>query len=248
MIRNIYTIAGYTFIIESIYNAVHELCIEYQDKGAADFTIQIRQSDIDYERQRSEQSDLKEGIPVRNFSDSYLETLAVYRQLCEHLIDKNIILFHGSVIAVDGIAYLFTAKSGTGKSTHTRLWREHFGSRAVMINDDKPLIKIENHSVTVYGTPWDGKHRISTNTSAPLKAICLLNRGAENHIREITRPEAYPMLLQQTHRPMNPEKMQKVFSLLDGLCENVKLYRLECNMNPDAVTTAYQGMNMEENL
>ena len=243
-----YCIADTVFAIDSLYDEVHKLCRDYHSGEPTEFTIKISKEDIAYERNRSEQTDMKEGHPVRQFADEYLETLSVYRHLCEHLIDKNIILFHGSVIAVDGKAYLFTAKSGTGKSTHTRLWCEHFGSRAVMINDDKPLIKIENHSVTVYGTPWDGKHRISTNTSAPLKAICLLNRGAENHIREITKPEAYPMLLQQTHRPMNPEKMQKVFSLLDGLCENVKLYRLECNMNPDAVTTAYQGMNMEENL
>jgi hypothetical protein len=115
-----------------------------------------------------------------------------------------------------------------------------------MINDDKPLLKITDSSVTVYGTPYDGKHRISTNTSAPLKAICLLFRGEENRIRKVTKTEAYPMLLQQTHRPMNPEKMQTVFTLLDRMCENLKLYKLECNKNPDAAITAYQGMNTEE--
>lgn len=162
------------------------------------------------------------------------------------MIEFNTILFHGSAVAVDGAGYLFTAKSGTGKSTHTRLWREHFGERAVMVNDDNPFLQITENGVFIYGTPWNGKHHLSSNISVPLKAICILNRGVENKICPITKSEAYPMLLQQTHRPMNTEKMQSVFTLLDKMCKHLKLYRLECNMNPDAVTTAYNGMNMEE--
>ena len=241
-----YQIADTVFAIDSLYEEVHDLCRDYQSDEPIEFVIKTAESDIGYERKRSELTDEKEGIPIRHFTDSYLETLSVYRHLCERLIDKGILLFHGSVIAVDGVAYLFTAKSGTGKSTHTRLWREHFGERAVMINDDKPLLKITDSGVTVYGTPYDGKHRISTNTSAPLKAICLLYRGEENQIRQVTRSEAYPMLLQQTHRPMNGAKMQAVFTLLDKMCEHLKIYHLDCNMNPDAAIIAYQGMNTEK--
>ena len=241
-----YQIADTVFAIDSLYEEVHDLCRDYQSDKPIEFVIKTAESDIEYERKRSELTDEKEGITICHFTDSYLETLSVYRHLCERLIDKGILLFHGSVIAVDGVAYLFTAKSGTGKSTHTRLWREHFGERAVMINDDKPLLKIADSGVTVYGTPYDGKHRISTNTSAPLKAICLLYRGEENQIRQVTKPEAYPMLLQQTHRPMNGAKMQAVFTLLDKMCEHLKIYHLDCNMDPDAAIIAYQGMNTEE--
>ena len=241
-----YQIADTVFAIDSLYEEVHDLCRDYQSDEPIEFVIKTAESDIEYERKHSELTDEKEGIPIRHFPDSYLETLSVYRHLCERLIDKGILLFHGSVIAVDGVAYLFTAKSGTGKSTHTRLWREHFGERAVMINDDKPLLKITDSGVTVYGTPYDGKHRISTNTSAPLKAICMLYRGEENQIRQVTKSEAYPMLLQQTHRPMNGAKMQAVFTLLDKMCEHLKIYHLDCNMDPDAAIIAYQGMNTEE--
>ena len=100
------------------------------------FTIVTTQSDIDFEREKSAREDTKEGIPIRHFSDAYLETLAVYRKIADHLLSCDTLLFHGSVIAVDGEGYLFTAKSGTGKSTHTRLWREYFGERAVMVNDE----------------------------------------------------------------------------------------------------------------
>lgn len=246
MMKDTYKIGGKVIEIESIYEEVHKLCKDYRYCVDIDFLVKTSQSDIDFEREKSISEDKKEGIPVRIFRDSYLETLAVYRQIAEHMIEFNTILFHGSAVAVDGAGYLFTAKSGMGKSTHTRLWREHFSRCAVMINDDKPLLQMTEHGVLVHGTPWDGKHHLSSNISVPLKAICILNRGVENKICPITKSEAYPMLLQQTHRPMNAEKMQSVFTLLDKMCKHLKLYRLECNMEHDAVTTAYNGMNTEE--
>ena len=79
---------------------------------------------------------------------------------------------------MDGEAYIFTAVSGTGKSTHAMLWREVFGERVRMINDDKPLIRITPEGkAVVYGTPWDGKHHLSKNSAFPLKAICWLTRA-----------------------------------------------------------------------
>ena len=152
------------------------------------------------------------------------------------------ILFHGSAVAVDGIGYLFTAKSGTGKSTHTRLWRELFGERAVMVNDDKPLIKVSENGIIVYGTPWDGKHRLSTNISVPLKAVCVLERSEENRIERVTADSVYDMLVQQVYRPQNPQRLLKTLQLIDVLSENAELYRLGCNMDISAAETAYNAM------
>ena len=84
--------------------------------------------------------------------DDYLETLAVCRKIAERMPEYDTFLFHGSCIAVDGVGYLFTAKSGTGKSTHTRLWRELLDNRATMVNDDKPLIRIADDGLVIYGT------------------------------------------------------------------------------------------------
>ena len=186
--------------------------------------------------------EIVEGISTRHFSDSYLEGLAVYRKIAEQMIDFDTVLFHGSVVAVDGIGYLFTAKSGTGKSTHTRLWREYFGERAVMVNDDKPLLHIADSGVVAYGTPYNGKHRLGTNTSVPLKAICILTRSAENHIEPITREQAYTMLLQQVYRPADMLKMAKTLELVDRLAESAKLYRLGCNKDISAAQVAFEGM------
>lgn len=242
MYTRTYRIAEHTIEIISIYEEIHRLCKDYIYGGVADFTVKIIQSDIDYERKKSAMEDEKEGIQIRNFPDSYLETLAVYRKIAEKMLESDVILFHGSVIAVDGIGYLFTAKSGTGKSTHTRLWRNLFGERAVIINDDKPLILVSESDIIVYGTPWDGKHRLSTNTSVPLKALCILERSKENHIEEITAKQAYNMLVQQVHKPNNGDKLIKTLQLVDKLADKVKLYRLGCNMDISAAEISYNAM------
>lgn len=239
---NRYKIADKVVEVTSIHAEVHEYCSDYLTDEPADYAVTTTQADIDFEREKSAREDEIEGIPIRQFSDSYLEELAVYRKIAEQMISYDTILFHGSVVAVDGLGYLFTAKSGTGKSTHTRLWREYFGEGAIMVNDDKPLLKITDSGVTAYGTPYNGKHRLGTNTSVPLKAICILTRSAENHIEAITREQAYTMLLQQVYRPADMLKMAKTLTLVDRLADSVKLYKLGCNMDISAARVAYEGM------
>lgn len=242
MIARKYKIADKVVEVTSIYAEVHEYCANYMTDEPADYSVTTTQADIDFEREKSAREDESEGITTRHFSDSYLEELAVYRKIGEQMIAYDTILFHGSVIAVDGQSYLFTAKSGTGKSTHTRLWREYFGDRAVMVNDDKPLLKITDNEVIAYGTPYNGKHRLGSNISVSLKAICILTRSADNHIEAITREQAYTMLLQQVYRPADMLKMTKTLELVDRLADSVKLYRLGCNMDISAAKIAYEGM------
>ena len=227
--------------VKTVFETVHDLCIRYRSVGSPDLFAQTTQADIDLEREKSAREDMIEGCAVRVYSDGYLETLAVYRKIAEKMPDYDTFLFHGSCVSVDGAAYLFTAKSGTGKSTHTRLWRELLGDRAVMVNDDKPLIRVnEDGSAVAYGTPWDGKHRLSSNISVLLRAICILERSTDNSIREITKAEALPMLIQQAYRPADPVALAKTLALIDRL--NVRLYRLSCNMDISAATLSYENM------
>lgn len=237
-----YKFAEKTVEINSLYDEVHELCKGYECESVADFVVTIAQHDIDFEREKSYKENIIEGEPVIDYPDSYLETLAVYRKIADEMIKYDTILFHGSVVAVDGVGYLFTAKSGTGKSTHTRLWRQLFGERAVMINDDKPLIRLTDDGAVVYGTPWNGKHRLGSNACVPLKAICVLERDANNHIEKVDKKSVYSMLLQQIYRPKEPQLMMKVLPLVDKLSAKVGLYRLGCNMDIEAARVAYEGM------
>lgn len=235
-------LAGRAIAVSALFESTRQFCKAYLAEGDADFSVAVTQSDLDFEREKSEREDLLEGLPVRQFPDWYLETLAVYRKIADRMLDFDTLLFHGSAISVDGEGFLFTAKSGTGKSTHTRLWRQTFGDRAVMINDDKPLLRVLEDQVLVCGTPWDGKHRISTNACVPLKGICVLSRAAENHIEPVSVAQALPMLLQQSYRPSDPAAMAKLLSLLERISKRTGLYSLGCNMEQEAAEVAYNGM------
>ena len=241
--RYTYRFAEKNIGISSIYEDLHRLCTAYRIGDApVDFEVETAQDDIDLEREKSVRAAELEGDPGRTYRDGYLETLAVYRKIAERMPSYDTVLMHGSCIAVDGEGYIFIAKSGTGKSTHTRLWRELLGDRAVMINDDKPLIRVSENGATAYGTPWDGKHRLSTNTSVPLKAVCILERAEENSIVPVTVSEAYPMLVQQVYRPSSSEVMAQTLKLIDRLADRVSLWRLGCNMEPEAARISYEAM------
>lgn len=236
-------LAGRVVEINPLYDYIRDYCCDYITEEEADFSVKTEESDISFEQEKSDREAITEGRRPSQYNGGYLETLSVYRKIAEKMPFYDTLLFHGSVIAVDNEGYLFTAKSGTGKSTHTRLWREMLGERAVMINDDKPLLKINGQGVTVYGTPWNGKHRLSTNRSVPLKAVCILTRSEENFICKITAKEAYQMILQQIYRPYDRLAMAESLRLTDLLMKNVQLYRLGCNISTEAARTAFNGMN-----
>ncbi|MBR5094614.1 MAG: hypothetical protein IK095_05925 [Oscillospiraceae bacterium] len=239
-------LAGIPLRIRPVHPGLRAFLRDYLSEAEPRFTICMTEEDIDRELEQDRRSRAEEGLPPLEVSRQYLERLALYRKLAERILWEDVLLFHGSAVAVDGQAYLFTARSGTGKSTHTRLWRQLFGDRAVMINDDKPLLRVTEEGVWVCGTPWDGKHRLSTNASAPLKAICVLTRAAENHIEPLSAGDAFPMLFQQCYRPPQAESMPKILELLERLSGQVGLYRLGCNMEPEAAKISYQGMQEEE--
>ena len=236
-------LAGHTFSVSTNYPITRAFCDNYICTGEPEVSITLTQSDIDYERAKAAREDMLEGHAGREYSDAYLETLALLRKVTEALFDHDTLLFHGSVVAVDGTAYLFTAKSGTGKSTHTRLWREMLGSRAVMVNDDKPFLRVTPEGVLACGSPWMGKHRLGANIQVPLKAICILERGEENHIERIPARDAVHMLLQQSARPMDPQRIPKYLDLVDALSKKVEFYRLSCNMDPEAARIAFEAMS-----
>ncbi len=235
-------LAGHVVEIHPRFPAIRAYCDDYLTDAPSDMTVAVTPKDIADERERARREAELEGIPVYPYTDAYLETLAVYRQIAVGFLDFDTILFHGSCISVDGEGYLFTAPSGTGKSTHTRLWQQHFGDRFVMVNDDKPLLQITHDSVIAYGTPWNGKHRLSTPIGVPLRAICFLSRAQTNSITPISAMECYPTLLQQTYRPPAEVAMIKTLELLSRLIERVRFYDLKCNMDPEAAIVAYRGI------
>ncbi len=243
MYNVIVSLADVNIAVNCLFSETVNFLKDYTVDAEPDFSVSVSEEDIEYEREKSASEDRFEGKAVRSFSDKYLETLSVYRKISELMPAYGVFLFHGSVISVDNEAYLFTAKSGTGKSTHTRLWREHFGDRAFMVNDDKPLIKVTDDGAFVYGTPWNGKHRLSKNVCVRLKALAVLHRGTENTIEQTSAVKVKPMLIQQAYRSKNPAVLIRILSLLDEFSKKIELYDLYCNMEPEACEVAYKGMN-----
>ena len=236
------SIADVSIEISSIYDDVYRMCEGYITDRAPDFSVQITQSDIKAERENSIREAFVEHKPYVEFKDSYLETLAVYRKIATKLLKFDAFLMHGAVVGLGGSAYMFTAPSGVGKTTHTRFWLKQF-PEAFIVNGDKPIIRFKDGNIYAYGTPWSGKERQNTNTKLPLKSICILTRGKENAIKPITFSEIFPMIFQQTYRPTDEESLQKTMEMIKRLGESVDFYIMKCNLDPNAANVAFEGMN-----
>lgn len=157
------------------------------------------------------------------------------------LIHFNGMMLHSSCVVYDGKAYLFSAPSGTGKSTHTQLWLKRFPG-AYILNDDKPAIRITENGIYAYGTPFSGKTDLNVNTGVPIGGICVIERGETNSIRRIATDEALFNIMNQTVRPYKEEEMDKMLHTLEKVVSNVPVYRLSCNMELSAAEVAYNGM------
>lgn len=221
-------IAEHVFDIDNRYDHVEKLCADYITEEPAEDCILVSAEEIAKEQKTQQQH-----------SEGYLEALAIYRKLCERLLQEDVLLFHASALMIDGKAYLFTAPSGTGKSTHARLWRESFQDRVTMINDDKPLLRFTEQEIRVYGTPYAGKDRLQTNTSAPVAGIVYLHQAKENEMHRLTGTEAYPLLLSQAYRVNDIQGMLKTMDLVHSL-SRIPVYALGCTISKDAAKLAYQ--------
>lgn len=176
------------------------------------------------------------------FSYDYLETLVALRKVSEFLPHKNTLLFHGACISYQGSAYLFAAPSGTGKSTHIRLWKKHLGADVGIVNGDKPFISFNSPQPLIHGTPWAGKEHWQRNCSVPLKSICFIKRGTKNTIRKTSILESLPLLLTQIYVPQEAESASMTLSLIDLLIKKVPMYLLECDISEEAVRTSFEQL------
>ena len=234
-------IAGQTGHVTSLFESTRDYCRKYLTQKTPDFHLSVSREDLAFEQEALRQEALEEGIKVRVFTDPFLERTAIQRKFAEYLFDRDVLMTHGSTVAVDGKAYLFTAKCGTGKSTHTRLWRDVFGDRAQMVNDDKPFLILTEDNVLACGAPWSGKHGLDTNITVPLKGICILERGPENRIHRISPEEALSRLLHETYCPTGQEAVFE--ALVTRLADTVPLWRMTCTKDPQAAQIAFDAMS-----
>lgn len=180
-----------------------------------------------------------ETLPYTGYeSIEYIYTGSLFSR---YLLNYNGCMLHSSAVVVDGYAYLFSADSGTGKSTHTGLWVKYFGEKAYIINDDKPILRFIDGEWYVYGTPWSGKTDLNVNEKAKLGAIVFLERSEENWIQPIDVKEAIPLFFNQTIRKMwRVEKLDLVLNYMEQILTNTPIYKMGCDISDNAVVTAYE--------
>lgn len=159
------------------------------------------------------------------------------------LLKYDGMMLHASAVELDDKAYLFSAPSGTGKSTHTRLWQKVFGSGAIVFNDDKPALRRLDGTWYAYGTPWCGKDGINQNRKGPLAGICFLKQGSENRIRRLGAAEAVQNLVWQTKRRFKlMESLDRMLPLVDSIVRNIPVFEMECLPNEEAAILSHDTM------
>ncbi len=223
-------IADLVIGIESVFPFTEEICRDYiTADGEPDFSVSVSSGQIKAE-------DGGEG-----FADDYLESLAIYRVISEKIIDYDGFLMHGVVLALDGKGYVFTAPSGTGKTTHAMYWKQLFGDRCTIVNGDKPLIRFMGGECYAYGTPWCGKENLNANMRIKLTDFYALSRAEENSVKPLDPRKALIKLLTAVYRPSCTAAFEKTTEYIFRFIDKVRVWDLCCNMSADAAKTAYRA-------
>ena len=222
--------------IESIYNTSQYYCRHFLTSDSPNFKVSISPKDIEYERMML--------IPDCNneyIRDDQLELSSIHRKISNEIVKFDVFLMHAAAITLDGKAYLFTAKSGTGKTTHILKWlKEVRGSN--VINGDKPFISMKNEP-TVFSSPWSGKEGLFLNVSSSIEAIVFLERNDNNYIEKLSFNKAYPLLYQYVYKPTDANGMKKTLTMIKNMNGKVSFYSFKINnFKNDCVQVAYNAL------
>jgi hypothetical protein len=225
-------IAGLTVGIDNRYPYLERLCAEYTVEGEPLFTVSVTDEEIEKERRDS-------GLAA---SDEYFESIVAYRKIGDRIPAYDAVVFHGAVLNYCGKAFLFTARSGVGKTTHTRLWLKCFGDKVHYLNGDKPVLRFIDGVPYACGTPFKGKERYGINETAPLCGIVFVERGEVNECFSVEPEDAVIKLVTQLYVPKKGLEALSALSIADKLIGNVPFIGLRCNMDDEAARVALAGL------
>ena len=229
-----YNFADYNIKIEETFSALKKYCEKFLcDSSVEDATIRITKSDLEFER----------SIASEEHCDIYLETISVYRKLAEWLPTHGAFVLHSACFDVGGVGVAFAAHSGTGKTTHMRLWKEYLGDKMVIVNGDKPIVRFfedEPETPYAYGTPWNGKEGLGCNMRTPMKHICFIERAEENSCEPMESGEAIDLIFNQVYMPKDPLAVLATMQLINRFISSCTLWKIKCNMDISAAEVAYK--------
>ena len=229
-------IAGFNIGVECRYDYLVKQCRDYMTDGG-ETVMRVYATDAAIENEHKLTPQMPKG---------YIESICVYREIAERLPKHGAAVFHGAAISYGDKAYIFTAPSGTGKSTHIKLWKHYLGEKVDIVNGDKPVIKISGDGMLVCSTPWAGKENWHKNRVAPIGGVCILKRGKANRIRKAGPSDVLDVLLGQIYMPRDGESAVLSLEILDTLCARVPVYVLECDISEEAVRTSFAEMTGED--
>ena len=223
--------------INAFNESTKRYCKDFLSEEESNYVITMTEEDLKNERTTSETG----KVYVNE------EISALYRRIANLLVEESIVVFHGSSFMVDNNGFLITARSGVGKSTHSRNLKEYIGDRFIYINDDKPLLKVNENSVTVYGTPWNGKERKSNDVSASLRAILFLSRGETNTYRKIVnKEEIYIKMISQIYLPKEKAKRELALKAADSILKNINFYEINVTKDIESAKMTYEEIIKNE--
>lgn len=233
-------IAGIPVGIAPRHGVLKDACLPFVDGGEGAeslFTVGASDADLDFERAMAPE-----------YPEPYLELCAVHRNLAERFAPLDRIVFHSCVVEYAGCAYAFAAPSGTGKSTHARLWMRYLGGAgAKVLNGDKPFVHVPPQGgVVAYGCPWTGKEGWGYNGSAPLVGICILHQAPECSIERLDPAGAVEPVMRQCYVPReSPAGTLAVLACVDRLLARVPVWSMGCDISEDAVRTSFEALTGE---
>ena len=224
--------------IQNRYPYLETICKDYlADFDRADISVVVGETEIADEIIRS----TLQTPPT----PGYAEAIAVFRSIALQLPRFDAFVFHAAVVEYQGKGYAFSAPSGTGKTTHVRLWQQLLGDRATIINGDKPIFRFMGGKLLAFGSPWCGKERMQVNRSVPLSAISFIERAASNSIKPIDHAETLLRLYSQVIMPTKRDDAMIFLDLLDRMVQVIPTYVLSCNKDSEAAVVALRGMKGE---
>ena len=174
-------------------------------------------------------------------SEAEREYICCSASFCRNIIGHGRFFLHASAVVHEGAAYLFSGPSGTGKSTHTALWLDQFPG-SYILNDDKPVLWPGKEGITVWGTPFSGKTDLQVNRGVPLKGICFLKQDSENHIQQVPEEKALALMLNNTWRPRDDQRMALLLDMIEQVLEWSNVYEMYCTGAPEAAKLSYRVM------
>lgn len=231
--KNVYRIADVNFLIDVKYPFTEELFKDYLTSNM----------EVAFDASVTCEEIREEFLKDQTYEEFYYENVCLLRKINKILIEKyNGFVFHASTVAYKDGGFCYSAHSGTGKSTHATLLRKYLGKELTSINDDKPFIRYfpEEDAFYVYGSPWNGKHRLGNNVRKKLSAITFIKRAVENRVEKAEPKKVLPLFLSQVVYPENNYLAEKMLTLIDKLFSSIPLYVLHCNKELSAAEVSFK--------